>query len=229
MRLSIVIPTYNEKDNLQTLLSRIFSVFDKNDIKGEVIIVDDSSPDGTGALAEKLREKYKRLRVIHRKEKLGLSSAVLDGFKASKGDVLGVMDADLSHPPEIIPKMFEEIKNDADFVIGSRYVKGGKIVGWSFYRKAVSKVATFLARPITKIKDPMSGFFLIKKVCLEGIKFNPKGFKICLELVAKAKYDKIIELPIKFTNRKEGKSKANIREYYNYLVHILSSLVYEYK
>jgi len=229
MRLSIVIPTYNEKDNLQTLLSRIFLVFDKNDIKGEVIIVDDSSPDGTGALAEKLREKYKRLRVIHRKEKLGLSSAVLDGFKASKGDVLGVMDADLSHPPEIIPKMFEEIKNDADFVIGSRYVKGGKIVGWSFYRKAVSKVATFLARPITKIKDPMSGFFLIKKVCLEGIKFNPKGFKICLELVAKAKYDKIIELPIKFTNRKEGKSKANIKEYYNYLVHLLSSLVYEYK
>lgn len=227
MHLSVVIPTYNEKDNLQTLLSRVFSVFDKNSVKGEVIIVDDNSPDGTGALAEKLRKKYKRLKVLHRKSKLGLSSAVLDGFKASEGDVLGVMDADLSHPPETIPKMLEEIKKGVDFVIGSRYVDGGEIGGWGPCRKTVSKGANFLAKIITKVKDPMSGFFLIKRGCIEGVEFNPRGFKICLEFIAKAKYSKITEVPITFINRREGKSKAGLKEYYNFLVHLLSLISYK--
>ena len=186
MKLSIVIPTYNEKENISILLKKINLEFIKNKIKGEIIVVDDNSPDGTGDLIENLKKKYKNLKVIHRKGKLGLSSAVLEGFKISKGDVFGVMDADLSHPAEKIPEMFNLIKKrEADFVIGSRYIRGGKIEGWGFKRKLMSKTATLLARIYTKIKDPMTGFFMIKRKCIKTKNIDPKGFKILLELIIK--------------------------------------------
>ncbi len=225
---SIIIPTYNEKGNITTLLKRIFLTFRKNKIKGEVIVVDDNSPDGTGLIAEKLKKKYKNLKVLQRKEKTGLSSAILDGLKIMQGKILGVMDADLSHSPEKIPLMLDVMKNEnADFVIGSRYVKGGGIVGWNFYRRGVSKGANFLSRLVTSVKDSMSGFFLIKNKCIQGIKFNPKGFKICLEFIVKAKYNKIIEVPFVFKDRKKGKSKLSFKEYYNYLKHLFGLFCYK--
>jgi len=227
MDLTIVVPTYNERENLQPLVERIFSVFRKNKIKGEIIIVDDNSPDGTALIAEKLRKKNKNLKIIKRKGKLGLSSAVLEGFKRANGNILSVIDADLSHPPEKIPLLFNEIKTGADFVIGSRYIKGGRIEGWGLYRKLVSKVGTTLARIFTKVKDPMSGFFMIKKECLEEIDFNPKGFKICLEFLIKAKYKNVKEVPITFTNRKEGKSKVSFKEYYFLLRNLVGYLFYK--
>lgn len=228
MDLSIIIPSYNEKENILILLNKIFNEFKEHKINGEVIVVDDNSPDGTGKLVENFKKKYKHLKIIHRSGKLGLSSAVLDGFKIAKGNVFGVMDADLSHPPEKIPKMFSIIKEEkADFVIGSRYVKGGRIKGWNFKRKIMSKVATLLAKPFTSVKDSMSGFFMIKKECLKDRKFNPKGFKILLELVIKAKYKKIKEVPIVFVNRTKGKSKAGINEIFSYLKNLISYLHYK--
>jgi len=161
---------------------------------------------------------------------LGLSSAVLEGFKVSKGNVLGVMDADLSHPPEKIPEMYEIIKkNRADFVIGSRYIKRGKIKGWGIKRKIMSKGATLLARPFTKVKDPMSGFFLIRKKCVEDKEFNSKGFKILLELILKADYKNIKEVPIVFVNRTEGKSKAETGEIFFYLKNLMGYWPYKRK
>jgi len=220
-KVSIIVPTYNERENISKLLNRIFSIFRKNKINGEVIIVDDNSPDGTGLLAKKLIKKYRNLKVLHRKEKMGLSSAILDGLKIMNGKILGVMDADLSHPPEMIPLMLDIMKNEnADFVIGSRYVRGGKIKGWDFYRKTVSKVGTLLSKIFTNVKDPMSGFFLIKSKCVKGIQFNPTGFKICLEFIIKANYNKIIEVPITFIERKKGKTKIGFKEYFNYLHHL---------
>jgi len=227
MKLSIAIPTYNEKENIPVLVKKISSIFKQNKIDGEIIIVDDNSPDGTGKSAEKLKKEYKNVKVIHRKGKLGLSSAVLDGFKIAEGDVLGVMDADLSHPPEIIPKMFDAIKEGYDFVIGSRYTKGGKIQGWTFYRKFISRGATLLAKPFTKVKDPMSGFLMIRKECLKGKNFNPKGFKICLEFLVKAKYKNVKEVPITFTDRAKGKSKASFKEYYFLLSNLGGHLQYK--
>jgi len=222
MNLSIIIPTYNEKENIPILLNKIFNEFKEHKINGEVIVVDDNSPDGTGKIVENLKKKYKHLKIIHRSGKLGLSSAVLDGFKIAKGNVFGVMDADLSHPPEKIPKMFSIIKEEkADFVIGSRYVKGGRIEGWNFKRKTMSKIATLLAKPFTNVKDPMTGFFMIKKKCLKDRRFNPKGFKILLELILKAKYKKIKEVPIVFINRTKGKSKAESKEIFYYLKNLL--------
>jgi len=230
MDLSIVIPTYNEKENILVLLKKINTEFKENKIKGELIIVDDNSPDGTGKLVEDLKKRQKNIKIIHRKGKLGLSSAVLKGFKVSKGNVLGVMDADLSHPAEKIPKMFELIKKkEADFVIGSRYIRGGRIEGWGFKRMAMSKVATLLARPFTKVKDPMTGFFLIRKKCVKDKEFNSKGFKILLELILKADYKNIKEVPIVFVNRTEGKSKAETKEIFNYLKNLMGYWHYRRK
>lgn len=228
MKLGLAIPTYNEKENLPELIEKIANELRKNKIRGDVIIVDDNSPDGTGELAEKLRKKYRFLKVVHRKGKLGLSSAVLEGWKASDAEILGAMDADLSHPVSKIHELFETIENsDADFAIGSRYTKGGKIENWTSKRKLMSRGATMLARPYTRVKDPMSGFFMIKKECIKRGKINPKGFKILLELIIKADYRKIKEIPITFTDRTKGKSKAGTKEIFYYLQNLIGYLPYK--
>jgi dolichol-phosphate mannosyltransferase len=226
MKVSIIVPTYNERENLPLLVEKISKVLEENSIDGEIVVVDDNSPDGTGEIAEKLKKKYK-MQVLHRKGKLGLSSAVLDGIKIAKGDIIGVMDADLSHPPEEIPKFLKEIKEGADFVIGSRYKKGGKVEDWETKRKIISKVAKFLAKPLTNITDPLSGFFFFRKKLIDGIELNPKGFKIGLEILVKAKPKKVVEIPYTFVGRKRGKSKLNLKEYSNYLHHLL--LLYFFK
>lgn len=233
--LSLIIPTYNEKKNIPALLERLYQTFEENNIEAEIIIVDDNSPDGTSDLVLNLKKKYNRLRLIKREGKLGLSSAVLTGFKKAKGNIQGVMDADLSHPPESVANLFSAInetiteKNKTpDFVIGSRYIKGGKIVGWKTYRKFVSKIATLLARPFTKVKDPMSGFFLIKKEYISNQEFNSKGFKICLELLVKSNWKIVKEVPITFKDRTSGKSKASIKEYYLYLYNLYNYFKYKW-
>jgi len=230
MDISIVIPTYNEKENILILIKKITTEFKKNKIKGEIIVVDDNSPDGTGKILDGWKKKQKNFKVIHRKGKLGLSSAVLEGWKIADGRVLGVMDADFSHPPKKIPEMYRIIKkNKADFVIGSRYIKRGKIEGWGIKRKIMSKVATLLARPFTKVKDPMTGFFMIKRECIKNVELNPKGFKILLELILKADYEKIKEIPITFINRTKGKSKAESGEIFSYLKNLMGYWYYRRK
>jgi len=217
MKISLIIPTYNEKDNIYDLLLKLKEEFLKNKIDNEIIVVDDNSPDGTGQILEKLKIEYLNLKVIHRSGKLGLSSAVLEGFNIADGDILGVMDADLSHPVSKIGEMYKEIINGADFVVGSRYVKGGKIEGWNLYRKILSRGAIILAKVFTSIKDPMSGFFMFKKELIKDKIINPKGFKILLELLVKLDYKNIIEIPIIFTNRTVGNSKAGVKEIIFYL------------
>ncbi len=225
MKLSLVIPTYNEKENIQNLIKKIQEEFKENKINGEIIIVDDNSPDGTGKILEDLKKKQKNLKVIHRKGKLGLSSAVLDGWKIADGEILGVMDADLSHPPEKIKELFRIIeKGEADFTIGSRYTKGGKIKGWNFKRKVMSKTSTLLSRIYTKVKDPMTGYFMIKKEVIKDVDLNPKGFKILLEIIIKGKYQNVKEIPITFINRIEGKSKAGTKEIFYYLQNLAGYL-----
>ena len=226
MKLSLVIPTYNEKENIPQILLKLREEFLKNKIDGEIIVVDDNSPDGTGEVLESEKIKYRNLKVIHRKGKLGLSSAVLEGFKIAEGDILGVMDADLSHPPEKVSLMWEAIE-DSDLVIGSRYAKGGRIENWSLDRKILSKGATFLARIFVNIKDPMSGFFMIKRNLVHGQEINSKGFKILLELLLKTNCQKVTEIPIIFKNRIEGKSKAGFKEIIYYLVNLIGYLFYK--
>ncbi|MFH1977834.1 MAG: polyprenol monophosphomannose synthase [Candidatus Aenigmatarchaeota archaeon] len=218
IEVSVIIPTYNEKDNVKRLLPEIFSTFSKNNIRGEVIIVDDNSPDGTAEVVKKMEKRF-QVHVVKRRGKLGLSSAVLRGFKEAKGDILGVMDADFSHPVNKIPYMIKALKTN-DIVIGSRYVPGGGIKNWPLKRKIVSKGATLLAAPVTNIKDPMSGFFFLRKSVIKGVKLNPRGYKIGLEILVKGKYEKAKEISYVFKDRAEGDSKLGIDEMVDYMVHV---------
>lgn len=220
-------PTYNEKENLDELVRRVQQACSSAGLSAELVIVDDNSPDGTGARAEELA-KTENIKVVHRSGKLGLSSAVLEGFKAAGGSTLVVMDADLSHPPEKIPEMVSKIESgEADVVVGSRYVKGGSVENWPFTRRIVSKGATLLARWLTKVKDPMSGFFALKRSVIDGVPLDPVGYKIGLEILVKGRYAKAAEVPIHFANRKAGKSKLGGGEYLRYIDHVI--MLYEYR
>jgi len=220
--LSVIIPTYNERDNLKELVERLCSAL--REVKYELVVVDDGSPDGTGELAEELAKKYGNIKVIHRPGKCGLASAVVDGISVAEGDVVAVMDADLQHPPEVLPQMVKEIMNGADLVVASRYVKGGGVEGWSRWRRLVSRVATLMARisipRARRVRDPLSGFFALKKQVVEGLDLNPKGFKILLEIIAKGNFQRVVETPYRFQLRRKGKSKLKTSEYMNYIVHL---------
>ena len=190
------------------------------------MIVDDNSPDGTGEIAEKLKNDF-RIKVIRRPGKMGHSTAVLDGIRSAEGEIIGVMDADMSHPPAIIPDVLRPlIADEADISVGSRYIRGGKISGWPARRKIISRGAGLLARPLTKVKDPMSGFFFFKKEAIEGRKLNPTGYKIGLEIFVKSDA-KVAEVPYTFVDRKHGKSKLGLAEEIRYLKHLFR--LYWYK
>ncbi len=216
--MSIIIPTYNERENLEELLPRIGSSM--MDLDYEVIVVDDSSPDGTAdvALSGELPA-----RVIIRPERSGLSSAVLDGFRAARGDILCVMDADLQHPPELLPELYR-MALSYDVVIASRYVKGSSLEGWSLFRKLLSKGSILLARllipRVRGIRDTSSGYFALRRECLpDGM--NPRGFKILLEVLVKGNWSSVIELPYAFSPRRSGRSKLGIRTIASYLLQVL--------
>lgn len=228
MEITLVVPTYNEAENLPILMEKVFKEFSQNNISGRVIVVDDDSPDGTWRVAEELRETYPGLDVLRRIGKSGLSSAVLDGFETASSEVLGVMDADLSHPPERIPAMLEPILSEgADFVIGSRYVDTGGIENWTAWRKLSSKLATLTVLGLTNVKDPMSGYFFIRRKVVEGADLDPKGFKIALEILVRGNYRRVVEVPIVFADRRYGKSKLGFNVVMDYLLHL--SKLYAYK
>jgi dolichol-phosphate mannosyltransferase len=214
-KISLIIPTYNEQGNLPRLVSELFSACKKLNL--ELVIVDDNSPDGTGKLAEQLARKH-QIQVIHRSGKLGLSSAVVAGFRAAKGNILGVMDADLSHPPDVVPRLvLPLLDNKAEVVVGSRYVRGGGVEIWPVFRRLTSFGATLLARPLTKVRDPMSGLFFLRNQVISGIDFKAEGYKIGLEIIVKGTYGRIAEVPYVFRNRTVGKSKLSLAEDYHYL------------
>jgi len=221
--LSIIVPTYNEADNIGELIKRVESSLKGNVF--EIIVVDDSSPDGTAEIAEELGRAYGNIKVIRRPSKMGLASAILDGMKVAKYDSIVVMDADLQHPPELLPRLFEKAREGYDVVIASRYTKGGGVKGWKFWRRLVSKGATVLAHALLpktrKVKDPVSGFFLFKRGVMEGIELKPIGYKLLLELLVKGKYSKVAEVPYVFKARKRGKSKLSTKEIFNYVKHLL--------
>lgn len=224
--LSLIIPTYNEAKNIPLLIKQIYEVFKNNNLIGEIIIVDDDSPDKTWTIAESIAKKINdekiQIKVLRRKGEKGLSSAVIDGISISKFDIIGIMDADLSHPPQkIIDLLKPIIEGEAEITIGSRYIKGGKIENWPLKRKLMSRIACLFALPITKIKDPMSGFIMFKKSVIDEVTLNPIGFKIGLEIIAKGKYNNIIEIPITFKDRKYGTSKLKACTVFNYFEQII--------
>jgi len=218
--LSIIVPTYNEVESLPLLVERIHDSLAGYNY--ELVVVDDNSPDGTGRLAEEL-SAHRPIKVVHRAGKLGLASATIEGFRQASGEILGVIDADLQHPPEYIPQMLQAMES-ADIAIASRYVKGGGTEGWTFIRKFVSLGAkllpSFLFARIRPIKDPLSGFFLFRKRVIDGVQLNPVGYKILLEILIKGNHDGVVEVPFVFKGRERGKSNFNATEQKNYLKHL---------
>lgn len=216
---SIVIPTYNEAAGIGSLLGALDETFRANSLDGEIIVVDDNSPDGTGAIVDELSRSLP-VRCLHRAGKLGLSSAVIEGWKTARYEsvALGAMDADFSHDVSALPKMVAALESgEYGLAVGSRYVAGGGIENWPARRVITSRVACWLARPLTHVKDVTSGYFLVRRDAIEGVALDPIGFKIGLEVIAKARYGKAIEVPYVFTDRVSGESKLNQREIFNYL------------
>jgi dolichol-phosphate mannosyltransferase len=218
--LSIIVPTYNEAENIRELIERVETSL-KSDAF-EIIVVDDSSPDGTADIAEELGKVYGNVKVVKRPRKMGLASAILDGMRAAEYDLIAVIDADLQHPPELLPRLLEKAREGYDVVVASRYVEGGSIEGWSFWRRLVSKGAIFLAHALfskTKaVKDPMSGFFLFKKDVIGGVRLELLGYKLLLEILVRGRYCKVVEVPCIFRGRKKGKSKLSLKEIFDYVV-----------
>lgn len=216
-KLLIIVPTYMEAENISFLAKELTKPLKGRDY--EVLVIDDNSPDYTWKKA-----KEAGFNVVVRPRKMGLASAFIAGLEHAKGELIGVMDADLQHPPRVLPLMLNEVYNGSDLVVASRYANGGKIEGWPLHRRLISRVAIALAHlllPKTRsVQDPVSGFFLVRREVINGTPLKPQGFKILLEILAKGKYDKVTEVPYTFQARKSGKSKLGIREIWQYIKHL---------
>lgn len=218
--LTMVLPTYNERARLAELVDALFAVSAREGLALEVIVVDDGSPDGTGALADELA-RTRRMRVVHRPGKLGLGTAVVAGFAFATADVVGVMDADFSHPPALVPVLYRALReHDADIAVASRYVPGGSTPNWPLRRRLLSRAACLLARPLSPIRDAASGFFVIRAAVARNVTIKAGGFKICLELIVRAWPTRLVELPYRFDDREQGESKMSLREAAGYLVQL---------
>ncbi len=228
IELSIVVPTYREVESLPHLLPRLLSTIRQLGMPAEVLIMDDRSNDGSLEFVQQYGAEEVRLFV--RDGKRGLSPAVVDGFRLARGKYLVCIDADLSHPPEIIPAMLAKLAEGADFVIGSRYVPGGSTeADWGLFRQLNSSVATWLARPFTSVKDPMSGFIALTRERFNlATDLNPVGYKIGLELLVKCGCERVEEVPIHFANRAAGESKLTLREQLRYIKHLRRLFVFKY-
>ncbi len=220
---SIIIPTYNERENIASLVSRIDGAM--RGYKYQIVIVDDDSKDGTADVAKSLAPMYP-VKVLVRQNKKGLATAILDGIQYTDGQVIGVMDADLQHPPEALPDLIKGITSGNDMVIASRYVPGGGCENWSLSRRIISKGAIALSHiflPGTrKVSDPVSGFFMFRRELIRNAKLDPTGYKIMLEILVMAQPKSVAEVPFTFVTRKMGKSKLSFKQERDYLTHLLS-------
>lgn len=230
LQISVLIPTYMEAESLPELVERIETAL--NGASFEIVVIDDNSPDGTAEVASRLSERFGNIRVVSRPGKMGLGSAVVEGLRVARSRFVAVMDADLQHPPEILPQMLRKLMEGYDVVIASRFVAGGGVEGLSSWRKLVSKGATLLAHiSLSKsrgVADPLSGYFAFDKAAIGEAELNPIGYKILLEVLAKGNYKSVFELPYTFERRAKGKSKLGLREMLRYLKH-LYALVRETK
>lgn len=211
--LSVVVPTYNERDALPVLVARMVEV--ARGLPVELVIVDDASPDGTGVLADEAAKSSSiPITVVHRSGKAGLASAVLEGAAAAHADVVSVMDADLSHPPQLLPALWQAIQHGADIAVASRYVAGGGTERWPLRRRVVSRVATLAARwgLGLRARDPLSGFFAVRRELLTGYHYRGLGYKLLVEILAMHRGRPVAEIPYRFVERQRGKSKLDSGE-----------------
>lgn len=227
IHLSLVVPTYNESGNIERIIRILSRILDKalpNDY--ELIVVDDDSPDRTWEIAQTFLTEYPHLRVMRRQSERGLSTAVIRGWQAAQGKVLGVIDGDLQHPPEVLLKLLSAIDQGADLAVASRHVEEGGVSDWSIMRRFLSRGAQMLGliilpRVISRVSDPMSGYFMVKRSAIAGKLMNPLGYKILIEVLGRGDIEQIAEAGYVFQEREEGESKVTWKQYKEYIHHLL--------
>lgn len=215
LKLALVIPTLCEAQNISRLLEQVRAALASTGVDFEIIVVDDDSSDGTADIVSAISREDPRVRLIVRKGERGLSGAILDGWRQSDAGILGVMDADLQHPPELLPQLTSAIQEGNDLAVGSRYTAGGGLGDWNFARKLCSLAAVWATWPVQKgglrVRDPMSGFFLVRRTAIDHIAFQRTGFKLLLEILVRGRIAAVKEIPIAFGRRTGGASKANYK------------------
>jgi dolichol-phosphate mannosyltransferase len=224
---ALVLPTLNEAGNIDEALDKVIGALRETPHKFEVLVVDDGSTDGTVERVREWGKRDPRVRLLSRTGERGLAGAVLYGWSQSRASLLGVMDADLQHPPQLLPKLLKDIER-ADIAIASRYAESDGTKGWNPLRALVSRLSTLAAVPLIskknlQVTDPMSGFFVIRRHCIEGLTFQTSGFKLLLEILVRGHIRKVREIPYHFGVRHAGRSKANATVAFQYL-HLLSRL-----
>lgn len=225
---SLVLPTYQESQNIQAIIRILSQLLDRVlSEKYELIVVDDDSPDLTWKLALELTDDYPQLRVLHRVREKGLATAVVRGWQVARGRFLGVIDADLQHPPEILLQLLQEMERGADLAVASRHVEGGGVSEWSLMRRFLSRGAQtlglmLLPEVIGRLSDPMSGYFIVRRSAIAGKILSPVGYKIAIEIVARGEIDWIAEVGYVFQERQRGESKVTAKQYLEYLQHLLA-------
>lgn len=222
---SVIIPTYNESDNIAQIISRCLETLSESPFATEILVLDDDSDDYTWQYPRRLFGHDPRVRVVRRTaEEPGLARSVAHGFAIADADYCAVIDADLQHPPEQLPELVSALEDGADVAIGSRYVDGGDIRNWSAFRKVVSSVGSAAARlalPAARsISDPMSGFFAIRREVIDDVDLDPQGYKILLEVLARGNYDSVAEVPYVFHERERGESNLTLSEYRRFVEHL---------
>jgi dolichol-phosphate mannosyltransferase len=218
-KFALVIPTLNEAGNIEPLLNRVHAALEPLSLSYEIVIVDDGSVDGTQQVVSNCSATDPRVRLLVRHNQKGLAGAVIHGWQHTDADLLGVMDADLQHPPELLPALLAALEGGADIAIGSRYVQQTRVEGWNPFRQAISRMSTWVTLPFqrkVRVKDPMSGFFALHRKCIDGVNLQPQGFKILLEILVRGRIRSAVEVPFQFGLRHAGKSKADVTVAFHY-------------
>ena len=227
--LTVIIPTFNEEANIRNIVMAVDAVFHENSLHGQILVVDDNSSDATISIVHELMRTQANVEILIREKDHGLSQSVADGFSHASSDVFIVIDADFSHPPVLIPRMYEEIRKGCDIVIGSRYMQGGGIKKWPLKRRVISIGATFLGRLLLPdITDPVSGFFAVRREVVNKAPLKPRGYKILLEVLGKGTWEKDKEIPFEFVDREVGSSKLKIRTIIEYAQQVLDITLHSF-
>jgi dolichol-phosphate mannosyltransferase len=228
--LTVILPTLNEAENIEKMIITVDAICKAHNITEEILVVDDSSNDSTIVIVKKLMDDHPFLHILIRTQNPGLSPSIYDGIINAKADLVQCIDCDFSHPPEKIPVFFNILKKEGyDIVIGSRYVKGGVVINWSIMRRVLSSGAALLGRLlIPHVKDSGSGFFAINRNILTGTFLSPRGFRMGFEILGKAHWTRVQEIPIIFKDREFGQSKLKGRIICDFLIQCGSILHYNF-
>ena len=214
-KLALVIPTLREGGNILAVLDEVRAALAPLGISYEVLVVDDDSQDGTAETVSAICRRDSKVRLLVRKGEQGLSGAILHGWQRTDATILGVMDADLQHPPELLPALLRAILDGRDLAIGSRYARGGNLGQWNPARKLISAAAVWATWPLQKTwlraSDPISGYFLVRRHCVQHIEFQRTGFKLLLEILVRGRMRSVEEIPFVFGRRRAGCSKADMK------------------